>query len=266
MSETSMKPFSREVEAWFEYRVHQEAFKRLQLVLEHRYLGVLTGEVGSGKSTLVRRLFRSLDARQYQSVYMSMAGLKPKDFYGELLRHAGEEAPFSAAKAKRLWEEVLLNRQSQGERQLVVVIDEAQDLSPAMLLELRFVMNQHMDAASLFPLILVGQPELRKLLKMNKYEAVSQRIGMQYHLTGMNREETMGYIRHQCKLSETPLPVFSESAMGLVFSFSQGIARIVNHLCSLALLEATAKNLEVIEENHIGRILADVERQRGTAG
>jgi type II secretory pathway predicted ATPase ExeA len=266
MNGNPAKPFSREVETWFEYRAHQEAFTRLQLVLEHRYLGVLTGEVGSGKSTLVRRLFHSLDARQYQTVYMSIAGMKPKDFYGELLRHAGEEAPFSAAKAKRQWEEVLLSRPSHGERQLVVVIDEAQDLNPTMLLELRFVMNQHMDAASLFPLILVGQPELRKVLKMNKYEAVSQRIGMQYHLTGMNREETFGYIRHQCKLNESPIPVFSEGAMGLVFTFSQGIARIVNHLCNLALLEAMGKNLEVIEESLIGRILADVERQRGTAG
>ncbi|WP_189597516.1 hypothetical protein [Paenibacillus elgii] len=88
-----------------------------------------------------------------------------------------------------------------------MVIDEVQDMSPSMLLELRFVMNQHMDAASL-------QPELRKLLKMNKYEAVTQRIWMQYHLTGMNREETLGHIKHRCKLNTKPLPLFSESAMG----------------------------------------------------
>jgi len=72
---------------------------------------------------------------------------------------------------------------------LVIVIDEAQDLIPAMIQELRFVMSQNMDSASLITMILVGQPELRKTLRMKKHEAIAQRVGMQYHLSGMNKEE-----------------------------------------------------------------------------
>lgn len=265
MSESSIAlsaPFSREIEVYFESPAHQEAYVRLQMMVKERYLGVLTGEVGSGKSTLIRKLFHSLDPLKYQTLYICIANLKPREFYGELLRHLGEEPQFLIGKAKRIWEEMIAARQTQGEKQLVVVIDEAQDLSPSMILELRFVMSQHMDSTSPITIILVGQPELRKTLRMKRYEAIAQRVGMQYHLTGMNKEQTMAYIRHQLKVTETTSPVFSESAMQLIFTSSQGIARVVNHICTQALFEARSKNLEVVEENLIGRILSDHEKQR----
>lgn len=124
----------------FEANMHVEALARLQLVIEHQEFGVLTGEVGSGKSTLVRHLVKTLDPMRYQLVYLNQAGMKPRDFYGELLRHMGEDPVFSLTKAKRLFEEVLTARAAQKDRSMVVVIDEAQDISPAMLMELRFAL------------------------------------------------------------------------------------------------------------------------------
>jgi len=86
---------------------------RLQLMVENRYLGLLTGEVGSSKSLLTRRLFQSLDPMRYLFIYISKSNLKPRGFYGELLRYVGEVSPFSPAKAKRLWVDVLESRQEQ---------------------------------------------------------------------------------------------------------------------------------------------------------
>lgn len=122
-------PFSRQIgaSALYESQGHREALARLQLMVENRYLGLLTGEVGSGKSTLIRRLFQSLDPMRYLPIYVSMANLKPRDFYGELLRHTGEMPPFSLVKAKHLWAEVLQARQEQAEKTPVVVVDEAQE-------------------------------------------------------------------------------------------------------------------------------------------
>jgi len=117
-------------------------------VSQNRYLGMLTGEVGSGKSTLIRRLVNTLDIMRYQPVYLSLSGLKPRDFYSELLTCLGEVPPFLLVKAKRLWEEALEARQKQGDKTLVVIIDEAQDLSPAMILEIRFLMGYRMDSVS----------------------------------------------------------------------------------------------------------------------
>jgi type II secretory pathway predicted ATPase ExeA len=85
-------PFSRQIDPSFLYQSkgHKEALARLQLMVESSNLGVLTGEVGSGKSTLIRSLFQNLDAKRHFPIYITMTGLKPRDFYGELLRHVGE--------------------------------------------------------------------------------------------------------------------------------------------------------------------------------
>ncbi len=94
-------PFSRQIEpsTLYEAKGHREALARLHLMVENRSLGVLTGEVGSGKSVLIRRLFQDLDSRHYLHVYICRDRLKPQDFYGELLRQVGEVPPYSLALA-----------------------------------------------------------------------------------------------------------------------------------------------------------------------
>src|SRR5690606_360765 len=153
-------------------------------------------------------LFRTLDPMRTLPIYLSMADLKPRDFYAQLLAHVEEEPPYSVAKARRLWAEVLSRREAQAERDVVVVIDEAHEMSEPMLRELRFVMSHQMDARSLFPVMLAGQPERRKKLRLKKYEAISQRVGIQYHLGGMSREETAGYVKHHLAVAEMDRPVF----------------------------------------------------------
>lgn len=115
----------------------------------------------------------------------------------------------------------------------------------------------------MFPVILVGQPELRKLLRLKKYEATVRRIGMQYHLSGMSKEETNSYIRHQMTVSRKEKPVFAESALARIFAAGQGLPRVVNQICTQILLDAATRNLEVIEEADVVRVLADMDRQRG---
>ena len=145
------------------------------------------------------------------------------------------------------------------------MIDEAQNMAEEMIQELRFVRNQHMDSTSPFPLILVGQPEIRRNLRLKKYEAISQRIDMAFHLTGMTREETAQYIRHPMKQTGTNMPVFTDGAIQMIYTASRGIPRLVNQLCTQALYDATARDSEAIDEGHAQRVLTDQEWQRGTA-
>ena len=149
---------------------------------------------------------------------------------------------------------------------MVIIIDEAQDLSDQMLSELRFVINHQMDSVSLFPLILVGQPELRRTLQLRKYEPVTQRIQLQYHMKGLDKEETITYIQHQLKVAGITSPVFSESASDMIYGATKGIPRRINHICTQALYDANCHQYEVVEEKHIGRILADFDYQRGKTG
>lgn len=263
-----LSAFSKELDIsyCYESRGYQEALARLSLMVDNRYLGVLTGEVGGGKSTLIRRLFADLNDMTHAPVYICKAGLKPRDFYGAMLTHMGMEPCYNVGKARQQWEEALHTRTAQGERMLVVVVDEAHEMSEAMFSELRFILNHNMDSCSLFPLLLVGQPELRKTLRLKKYEATAQRIGMQYHLNAMTKEETYSYIRHHMKVAGQEKPVFAEGALQRIYSASQGLPRVTNQICTQALLEAGHKDMDVMEEAQIIRVLADMDRQRGLTG
>ena len=260
-------PFGRDPrpEDLFLATSYQEAFARLELMVEYRYLGLLTGEVGSGKSTLIRRLFNAVDPLKYQPIYMNLADLKPRDFYAELLFHAGERSPYSLAKAKRLWNGLLEERAAQNDRTFLVVIDEAQTLSEAMFIELRFAMSHRLDSCSLFPLILVAQSEIRRPLNLKKNAALAQRIQLSFHLSGLSKDEVAQYVRHRMSVAAVDSPVFAEGALSMLYSATQGIPRLINQFAGQALLEALTKNLQVIDENMVGRVLADYDRQRKPA-
>jgi len=101
---------------------------------------------------------------------------------------------------------------------------------------------------------------------LKKFEAIAQRIGMQYHLTGMTREEAGAYIKHHMRTAGLERPVFSESAVQMIHAASQGLPRVINLICTHALYDAEGKGHEVVEEAHIGRVLADLDKQRGAAG
>lgn len=263
----TVTPFQRnpEGEQFYESVMHQEALARLQLVVHQREFGLLTGEIGSGKSTVIRRLVGKLNPLQVTPVYICLSGLKPKDFYGEVLRQLGETPPFSLVKARRMWDEQVQGLREQG-GQWVIIVDEAQDMSEAMIQELRYIRNQDMDGCSSFSLLLAGQPEIRVKMRMKKYQAISQRISLSYHLHGLSETETAAYIRHHLSKAEAAHPLFTDGAVHKVFAASQGIPRVVNHLCMQALYDAAYRDSEIVEESHISRILLDQERQRGTAG
>lgn len=99
-----------------------------------------------------------------------------------------------------------------------------------------------MDSVSLFTLILVGQSELRRTLRKNKFEPVAQRIQLRFHLTGLTEEESAAYIRHQMKTAAMTSPLFSDSALQLIYSATQGIPRLINHICTYALYDAQQRN------------------------
>jgi type II secretory pathway predicted ATPase ExeA len=261
-------PFRRNPEGsqFYESPLHQEAIARLEIVVQQREFGVLTGEIGSGKSTIIRRLVAKLNPLQHIPIYICLSGLKPKDFYGEVLRQVGEVPPFGLMKAKRMWEEQVQELQAQAEKQWVVIIDEAQDISESMFQELRYIRNQDMDSNSSFSLLLVGQPEIRTKMRIKKNQAISQRVSLSYHLNGMSEEETSKYIRHQLNQTEAKHPLYTDGAIHKIYAASQGIPRVINNLCLLALHDATYRGSEVVEDSHIIRILQDQERQRGTAG
>lgn len=241
----------------------QEALSRMNHVVETKSLGVLTGEVGSGKSTLLRTLAGMLGASDHQVIYLCSSRMSPKDLYASILRNMGEVPSFSTSKIKQQWHEIMEDRTRVQSRQLVVMIDEAHDMPNTTLLELRFLMTRGMEAQSPFPVILAGQAKLRRDLNTNLMEPISQRIRMQYHLSGMTVTECQQYVDQRMKSAGLERPVFTESAIKQIYSTTQGVPRLLNLLCGNSLILAAQKSDNAVEDRHVTAVLADLDRQRG---
>ena len=179
------------------------------------------------------------------------------------MKAIGETPSFSLSKVKQQWYEVLDSRASGSSRKLLVMIDEAHDLPANTLLELRFLMSHGMEPSPPFAVILAGQGQLRSTLRKNLFEPISQRIRMQYHLTGMSAEECSTYIEQRMKAFSMERPVFTEDAKRLIHATTQGIPRIINLLCGHALYAAQKREENAVEEKTVKSVIADLERQRG---
>lgn len=251
-----------------EYRsaIQEEALSRMMHVVETRALGVLTGEVGSGKSTLMRIVAAALPQSEYQVVYLSSSRMSPKELYSCTLRAMGETPAFSATRVKQQWRDVLDARSTGNSRQLVLLVDEAHDMPETTLLELRFLMTHGLAPNPVFPVLLAGQSKLRRDLNTNLLEPISQRIRMQYHLGGMTAQECARFILHAMQTAALDRPVFTEGALKSVHAASQGIPRVVNLLCGSALILVTRTGEHAVEEKHIAAVVADMDRQRGNKG
>jgi general secretion pathway protein A len=223
-------------------RQHEEALECLRFGIKgHRGFLMLTGEVGSGKTTIVRYLLQHLDA---QGVHTALI-LNPKVEALELLKMINHDfgLPAGGQSYKELLEELnafLLGCHREG-RQAVLVVDEAQELSPECLEFIRLLGNLETDTTKLLQVLLVGQPELQEIIQAPRLRQLAQRVVVRYHLQGLSQEETAQYIRHRLKVAGSEAMPFGTGALKLIHQFSRGIPRLINLASDRALTAAYAR-------------------------
>jgi type II secretory pathway predicted ATPase ExeA len=257
-------PFPRDIptDKLFHAPEHQEALARLNYLVRTRGFGMLTGAVGSGKTTTIRALHQSLDPARYRFLYVSRSELAPRSFYRELARQLGLAPAHLGADAKQQAAEALWAAYQQ-QKQPVVVVDEAHLLSAAMLEEARFLTNFTMDSASPMTVILVGQPELRHRLALKSFEAIRQRLQLRYHLGGLDAGDSAAYIRHHLSVAGASRPIFSDDALALIAQVTQGIPRSLNNLATAALLAGYLEQKAIVDEQSVRRAVADSDDAAG---
>lgn len=250
-------PFGRdlEVKELFIGVGQQELISRLKYVAERKQFGLFTGEVGSGKSTAARVLMADLNPAKYQLLYISDSKLSPRNFYWEALHQLGQEPRFYRGDAKRQLHRVVVDLYENQKKTPVIIIDEGHLLSKEMLEEIRFLTNFKMDSYSPMSLILLGQPELRRILQMQIYEAIVQRVNLRFHLPGMEPEETAKYIGHHLKVAGVQNSLFTEDAVEVIHEYCGGIARKVNNVCVACLLDAFAARKNLIDDRMVKVVL-----------
>ena len=250
---------------------HKTALNYLEYgILNNIGFIVITGEIGSGKTTLIKKFLSQLEKKIITAV-ISNTNVESKEFLQMLLQELGIEYSKEETKAD------LLNRlhyflieKYASRQQVVLIVDEAQNLPSAVLEEIRMISNLQTEKEFLIQIILVGQPPLREKLLHPSLEQFLQRVSLSYHLFPLNEQETKDYIKHRLKLAGARYPIFSEEALKAVFKHSQGVPRIINTLCEAALVygfadekrEIGAEIIEtIIEELYPYRLKQPEEKQ-----
>ena len=222
-------------------------------VWNHDGIVVITGEIGSGKTMLIQSLLSEID----DSVLVAkihQTQLSELEFLQAVLVEFGFK-PFNTSKVEllHLFNTFLLDQHEQG-RQIVLIIDEAQNLSKRVLEELRLMTGLEADKGNILNLILVGQPELKEELDAPGMEQLNQRIRFRFHLKALSAEETEEYILHRLKIAgRVKDGLFPAATMPQIHRYTGGIPRLINTLCDTALIiamveEQTTITTEVIEE------------------
>ena len=251
-------PFARGIPC--EYLFHppelNEVVSRMEYVSQRHLFAVLTGDSGTGKTTILRRLKEQLDPRHYRILYISDSKLTPSNFYRLLLEQLGVIAKWNRAEAKRQLHEQLSVLMAVDDINTVCIVDEAHLLSFEMLEEIRFLLNVKFDSVSPVALILAGQPELwKQRLSLQKCEAIRQRIDIQSVLNHYDRSRTGEYIRHHLAYGGTDREIFTEEAITKVFEYSTGIPRIIDKVCTNVLIYGSQNRMQLIDDHAVRTVL-----------
>ncbi len=255
------KPFSKTPDPRFLYLSpgHQEALARLQYAVEERELALLTGEIGSGKTTISRALMDLFDDA-YRFCFIINPVLTPFEFLRVVARSLGLENPAGAKDdlLKEITEELYRLHGAGGCP--VIIIDEAQLIPGHEIFdEIRLLTNFQLDDRNLLSVVIMGQPELRNKLADPLFEPLRQRIGIHYHLQPLNLEETMEYIDFRLKVAGGPPGLFSPEAVQLIFELTGGVPRRINSLATNALLVGFGKDAVWIDDEIIEELRDEVE-------
>ncbi|MEN9807644.1 MAG: hypothetical protein RL756_2164 [Pseudomonadota bacterium] len=260
----SGKPFQLSPDADFFYpsREHSRALAFLEYGLDQADgFIVVTGEVGTGKSTLVQTLLRKLDTEQILVATIFTTQLREDDLLHLVAANLGLRIP-NANKAVLLRElEHLFQQQAKEGRRVLILVDEAQNLPPGSVEELRMLSNFTMDSKPLVQIFLLGQQEFRETLLGPGFEQLRQRVIATYHLNPLDQQETQTYIEHRLRrVGWNNDPAFTKDAYEAVYNFCSGVPRRINNLCDRLLLYA------FLEEQHLidGDLVIKVSEEIGS--
>src|SRR5918993_4293843 len=209
----------------------------------------LTGEVGTGKTTVIRSLLEQLPGHAEVALILNPR-VTPAEFLlticEELHLPVPEHGRDSTKSLMDLLGHYLLEAHARG-RRVVLIVDEAQNLGPQTLEQVRLLTNLETATTKLLQIILIGQPELRVLLDQADLRQLAQRITGRYHLSPLTRDETAGYVKHRMRVAGATAEAFTPGALKEVHRLSNGIPRVINVVCDRALLGAFTR-----EDHRVG--------------
>ncbi|MGD0883244.1 MAG: AAA family ATPase [Acidimicrobiales bacterium] len=255
-------PFGKGIAAkdLFGRRAHDEAVARINFCVAESALGVVTGDVGAGKTVAVRGAVAGLDPTRHQVIYVANPSFGTRGLYVTIVRALGAEPRFHKAEVMAQAADLLAAEEAERHRRVLVVVDEAHLLSPAQLEELRLLTNARMDSASPFAGILVGQPTLSRMLRMGTFAALDQRIATRFCIPAMDLVESAGYLRHHLALAGREEPLIADDALARLHRVSGGLPRALNNAATAALIAAAGEGKDLVDDACAKKAAAELTR------
>jgi general secretion pathway protein A len=218
----------------------------------------LTGEVGTGKTTLIRSVLEQLPEKADIALILSPQ-LTTLEFLETILQELHCAVPTErTVKAQIDALNVVLMRAHADGRRVVLIVDEAQTLSPELLEQVRLLTNLETAKQKLLQIILIGQPELRELLERPEMRQIAQRITGRYHLEPLRREDARAYVSHRLRVAGAQREVFTRGAVNALYRHSRGIPRLINVIADRALLAAYTQDRHDVSSKLVGKAAAEV--------
>ncbi len=259
------KPFENTPNPRFMYysKKHEEALMRLLYAIkEEKGATMLTGEYGSGKTALSRIVIDELiKDKIYEAALITHPQLTPVEFIQEIIYQLkNEHAVGSKPQLLHIMHDIIYKNHTEGKK-TVILIDEAQIIkSRGTFEEIRLFLNFQLNDKFLITLILIGQPEL--LPKIRSIPQLQQRLGVKYHLTGLNNSETAEYIRHRLSVAGAKTEIFTEEAIRTIYEYSKGLPRNINNICDMSLLIGFGQEAKIIDKGLVERVATDLSMER----
>ncbi|MGI9248124.1 MAG: AAA family ATPase [Woeseiaceae bacterium] len=235
---------------WSKQHARAKAYMESTIWLADGFV-VITGEIGSGKTTLLQSFLSELEEDVVYAV-VSQTQLTPTQFLQAVLTEFGFK-PFNKRKVELLdmLNMFLIEQYSNGKK-VVLIVDEAQNLTRKVLEEIRLISGIETHKEKVLRIILAGQPELRDLLDAPSLQQLVQRVRLRFHLSSLDRRETREYIEHRLSVAELERKnLFAEDCFELIYRFTGGVPRLINTLCDTALLCAFADEKSIVDISDI---------------
>ncbi|MCX5130001.1 ExeA family protein [Streptomyces sp. NBC_00347] len=232
-----------------QHHSHREAAARIAWCINNRAIGVVTGEVGSGKTVALKGAVASLDPARFTVIYQPNPEVGMRGLYDRIVTRLGGTPKFHLAALATQASAALAAEVDERGRRPAVVIDESHLLDHQELDAIRMLTNYDMDSTTPFAVLLIGQPTLRKRMKHGVLAALDQRISISYQMPTMSKDETASYIKHHLTIAGRQDTLFSDDAVELIHLTSRGLPRSVNNIAWQSLIAAFTEEKGIVDES-----------------
>ena len=215
---------------------HKEATSRLGYLKNMRGIGVFTALPGFGKTFALRCFAKSLDRNLYEVAYICLSTVSITEFYRQFCAALGIDAPHGKPAMFRAIQDRLYHLFKEKKKPFVLILDEANELSSAILKDLKMIMNYDYDTIYCFTLVLAGEPHLNHILEKPIHEALRQRIVIHYSYTGLSDSETEQYLRHKLRVAGATDSILGEGTLPALIGYARGCPRLLDNLMNQALM------------------------------